>query len=178
MVSFSPGVCKCETSAGTATDPISACLTHVGYSQRLTVNFQPRGLELYPPLPGCSSLSFLAQVRMPTEPCLSAPCLTHSQAMVMWHGHCSPECLAFHLCGPDVLTLCVAPGRPKGCDIYKAQSSHFRSHPHESISIFLLLANVLTHTDSIMKCKCNSVNLQAAPEFQADLHHPVKEDNN
>lgn len=65
--------------------PISACLTHVGYSQRLPVNLHPHP-EARSSILLCLAAHpypFLAQVRMPTEPCLSVPCLTHSQAMVM-----------------------------------------------------------------------------------------------
>lgn len=137
-----------------------------------------RGLELHSSLPGCSSLSFLDFLRMPTEPCLSAPRLTHSLAMVMWHRDCSPECLTFHLCGPHVSTQCAAPGRWKSCDICKAPSSRSRSHLCERVSTFLVPLNVRTPTDGVMRCKLNSVNLQAAPELQARQHHPVKEDNN
>lgn len=90
----------------------------------------PRGSERHSSLPGCPSLSFLGKVRIPTEPCLSAPCLTHSQAMVMWHRGCSPECLTFHLCGPRFNTVCAQRlAGQKGCDIYKSQVQPFQVTP-------------------------------------------------
>lgn len=96
-----------QACTGTATNPISACLTHVGGGQLLPVSLHPC-LGTWDRLCLAAQLYlFLAQVQMPTEPCLSAPCLTHSQTMIMWHRDCSPEWLTFHLCGPRVWSLWV-----------------------------------------------------------------------
>lgn len=74
----------------------------------------------------------LVHVKMPAEPCLSAPCLFPGEGNVTQRLLTSVP--HFHVGGPNGLTLCVLPGQTKGCDIYKAQSNHFRSYPHEYIS--------------------------------------------
>lgn len=155
-------------SAVSRDSPMSACLTHVGNSWRRPDDLQYQHLAADPYHVGLSGDAYWT------------PSICFLLGPFPVCGNVT-QCEAAHLNAPlsipvDMCFNTVAV--TKGCDIYKAQSSHVRSYPHEYFSTFPALLEVLTYPDSIMRCKWNSVNLQAAPELQADPHPPVKEDNN
>lgn len=123
----------------------------------------------------------LAHVNMPAEPYLSAPCLFPGKGNVTQRLLTSVP--HFQLGGPNCLTLRVIAWPDKGLWYLSSPVQSFQVIPeHEYISTLYI------HTSGSFASACisrqhnememNNVNSQAFPELQADLHPPVKKDNN
>lgn len=90
--------------------------------------------------------------------CLLSPVyllLVYSQARVMWHRDCSPQCLTFMLVGQMVWHCVFCLVRQRAV-IFTKPSPTISGHTHMSTfqhSTFSALLELLTYPDSITRCK-------------------------
>lgn len=139
-----------EVKQGMATSAIVACLAHKNQASSYLLTCTPSTTTTTPGTPyfSASPLSFvLVQQKTPAWPRLSAPTWAHIGGILIWHSDC------------NVIA------------IFTKLSVAISGQIHS----FTFPCHGYTCSNSMMRCKWNIVNLQAAPELQADLNRPVKE---
>lgn len=158
-----------KKSAWTITNPKSASLTHVGYSQRLPVNLDPF----------FSAWLLILILFVPSEEAHWALSISSLFDPFLGNGNVTQALLTRVPQFPSLWARCFN----TVCSAWSTQTLRYLQSSVQPFQvtpswIHLNISTFFECPYSIMRCKCNSVNLQAVPELQADRHHPVKEDNN